>query len=970
MGSGHTSREAQAREELGRTECARGVPVFLTGFFLACLLLVWILQTAADRSDASEQRGFEPLVVGCGLGDLIPSAAEITYALAGGEGPGSLADLAAVREVDPDRAGRIGRLQLVNARVLRSIDQFDTCLDERSFFASRVVPSVRGVTNGLLHSGSDNALMGRQGWLFFKPGVDHLTGRPFLDPEVLRSRRLAGNEWTRPVEPDPIPAILELRDRLEERGVALIVMPTPVKAAIYPDRFSSRFGVWASDNGPNGRNGLNGRLLRSSGISGEGGQSVGVGALRNRSFDAFKARLSSAGVSLFDPAAGLMAARREGGDPLYLRTDTHWSPQGVRVTARALKAFIDSAGLLKGHPSRGFERRFVEVSNRGDISVMLRVAEAFSEPSETVTVEPVFDAAGTPWSADPAAPVLLLGDSFTNIYSLSGMGWGTGAGLGAQLSAELGLPIDVISQNDAGAYATRKQLSDQLIGGRDRLECKALVIYQFAARELSFGDWRTGFPMTVGAAPVAPASAGPVTVRGTVSAILQSPAPGTVAYKDCYIPLHLTDLKAEKVALPADEAVVFVWGMLDGELTEYNRLKVGDTVTLPLTPFATVTDAVGAYRHEEFTDPGRLALAAFWGDPRMPGGRTASPSNDGPAPDTDTPGADDISRREPSKEPGLVKKFLDDMAAAYRESRETDRSVIEGKDGWLFLPSEARHLAAGRFWGDAADAVSRATKPENRDPLPAVVDFHRQLKEAGIELLVVPVPAKSLIYADRVAPSVSSPSIPRLDFYHQRFLDSLRAAGVAVVDLTEPLLKAREKDEVYCRQDSHWSGFAVSRVAQILAGKIGEAPWTTAVEKRRFTVTTGERILAGDLWSRLDPRPEKERHRLFFVTGPDREPVSPWRESPVLLLGDSHTLVFHAGDDMHAEGAGLADHLAAALGFPVDLVGVRGSGATPSRVALMRRGDNLKGKKVVIWVFAARELTESRTGWARIPVIR
>ncbi|HOS43564.1 MAG TPA: hypothetical protein PK794_07745, partial [Armatimonadota bacterium] len=98
-------------------------------------------------------------------------------------------------------------------------------------------------------------------------------------------------------------------------------------------------------------------------------------------------------------------------------------------------------------------------------------------------------------------------------------------------------------------------------------------------------------------------------------------------------------------------------------------------------------------------------------------------------------------------------------------------------------------------------------------------------------------------------------------------------------------------------------------------------------------------------------------------------PLKPWRESPVLLLGDSHTLVFHAGEDMLASGAGLADHLALQLGFPVDVVGVRGSGATPSRISLLRRGDNLAGKKVVIWCFSIREFTEGQ-GWRLVPVIR
>jgi alginate O-acetyltransferase complex protein AlgJ len=93
--------------------------------------------------------------------------------------------------------------------------------------------------------------------------------------------------------------------------------------------------------------------------------------------------------------------------------------------------------------------------------------------------------------------------------------------------------------------------------------------------------------------------------------------------------------------------------------------------------------------------------------------------------------------------------------------------------------------------------------------------------------------------------------------------------------------------------------------------------------------------------------------------------------SPVVVLADSHGLVFHAGEDMLARNAGLSDHLALALGFPVDLHATRGSGATPTRIAFYRKVRRdpayLPSKKVLVWLFSAREFTES--AWApRIPV--
>ena len=80
----------------------------------------------------------------------------------------------------------------------------------------------------------------------------------------------------------------------------------------------------------------------------------------------------------------------------------------------------------------------------------------------------------------------MLGDSFSNIYALESMGWGTSAGFVEQLSYTLRRPVDRLVQNDEGAFATRVLLRNDL----DRLNGKRVVVYQFAARELTFGDWK------------------------------------------------------------------------------------------------------------------------------------------------------------------------------------------------------------------------------------------------------------------------------------------------------------------------------------------------------------------------------------------------------------------------------------------------------------------------------------------------
>ena len=328
-------------------------------------------------------------------------------------------------------------------------------------------------------------------------------------------------------------------------------------------------------------------------------------------------------------------------------------------------------------------------------------------------------------------------------------------------------------------------------------------------------------------------------------------------------------------------------------------------------------------------------------------------------------------------------KFMAEMAAKAKAAEAADAQTIVGRDGWFFFAPELHHAGAGRFWGDAAAQVSRASKPEFADPLPAILDFHEQLKARNVDLLLVPVPPKAVVYPEKssgVVTPAADGAVPRLDSADQAFYDLLRREGVAVMDLVPLFMKNRAHafGPVYCRTDTHWSGVGCVLAAGALAEAVRGKAWLKDVPKRPVASEWRDVAIQGDL-ARLLPAgaapPPPETLHLRFVGAKGAsglEPIQPQESSPVLLMGDSHTLVFHSGEELHAVGAGLPDQLAAELGFPVDLIGTKGSGATPVRITLYRRAAAdkayLAGKRLVIWCLSAREFTEAFQGWMKVPV--
>jgi len=313
--------------------------------------------------------------------------------------------------------------------------------------------------------------------------------------------------------------------------------------------------------------------------------------------------------------------------------------------------------------------------------------------------------------------------------------------------------------------------------------------------------------------------------------------------------------------------------------------------------------------------------------------------------------------------------------------------TIAGKDGWLFFAGEVRHVASSRFWGADAARVNRGGSEKLADPLPAILDYNEQCDKLGIKLIFLPVPPKAFIYPDKLLDGVPLDAAgvpPRLDVFHQEFYKLLRDKGVTVLDLTDEFLAARAKkpdgegsERMCCMQDTHWSGSACVLAARKVASLVKNADWPAKFSHQKYEADWQSVEISGDLWRNLpkakQPPREKLPLRLVGVKGAaGLTPVAPDANSPVILMGDSHTLVFNLGQELHATGAGLLDQLVHEFGVCIELVGTRGSGARPVRINLYRKQkalpNYLSGKKLLIWCLTARELTESP--WGDVPITR
>lgn len=370
-------------------------------------------------------------------------------------------------------------------------------LEDRSVVNQWSRPVTQAALFGVFGDVGSKAVTGRDGWLFYRPDLRYLVA-PDL-PEAAD----AGSRWAPPADrsthQDSVRhAILRFHGQLQQRGIRLVVVPVPGKPGIYPDQVTRRLA----------------------------GASATVTSPTERLIE----KLRNDGVAVVDLFAAFRQARSEDKvtGPLYLNTDTHWTPRGADLAARVVAERLHSLGLGLG-PAAAFQTRQVTVQRRGDILEMAQIPGLSQRyDAETIVCEQVLDPALGPLIPTPSdrpgcykypakqSSVLVLGDSFCRIYQypeprslgeLSGAAADGGgkrllpgsAGFVSRLALALGAPVDAIVSDGGASTDVRQKLSTN----PEILEGKTVVIWEFVERDIALGraGWEeVPLPAALGAA--------------------------------------------------------------------------------------------------------------------------------------------------------------------------------------------------------------------------------------------------------------------------------------------------------------------------------------------------------------------------------------------------------------------------------------------------------------------------------------
>lgn len=162
--------------------------------------------------------------------------------------------------------------------------------------------------------------------------------------------------------------------------------------------------------------------------------------------------------------------------------------------------------------------------------------------------------------------------------------------------------------------------------------------------------------------------------------------------------------------------------------------------------------------------------------------------------------------------------------------------VVLGTHDWLYTDEEFK-----------VDDDARRELDRN---LALIGWVHHELARRGIALVVAVVPAKARVYPENLARRKPP------ELHRELYADvqtTLRADGIASVDLLAPLAAGKAREPTFLRTDTHWTPFGAGIAARAIADSARSLDIGASGTYR--TVSEGERPHRGDLFNflPLDP---------------------------------------------------------------------------------------------------------------------
>lgn len=404
----------------------------------------------------------------------------------------------------------------------------------------------------LFREGNRRVLVGRDGWLYYRPDVETVVGKGprYVEPPSV-ARDPSEGPWQA-----PLPVIRDFAGQLRKREINLVLVPVPTKAMLEP-------------------RGLGADLYQ----------------VLPPDYDSVLGEIRSWGVEVVDPAQFLRhGSRGVHKEQLYLKQDTHWLPETMEGTAREVTNHSTFNMFVET------EKSPLPRSHRGDLAGMLDLPEErelFED--ETVALRRVLDEGGKMLSYADESPVVVLGDSFVNVFDDPALGFGEegeeriGAGFASHYASEMGASVTVLASNGGGATDTRVRFAEWLATAK---RDPHVVVWVLSSRDLFLSERparRAGIEWRFVDLPEGKREPDVDSAVLVVEATLRERSavgdPKTTPYASALFSAVFDEVEVVEGAYAKEELFVFLWAFRDRKLLDTAGLKPGDRCRLELRPF-------------------------------------------------------------------------------------------------------------------------------------------------------------------------------------------------------------------------------------------------------------------------------------------------------------------------------------------------------------------------------------------------